>query len=237
MTVSKWVRKHVRLSPTPKGTAMSNRGTPYEVNPGQLATIISRIVVALPKALELSHLDAKTVLELTNDGQGLSRSLGDMLARMAEPPTELTVHRLPRTGHPTLNWPVVFFDTYNATLLKVDPAHIKLRGLEGGEVCLTGHQMRDKLLQEGFVLLDSAVMDALMTCPSLIPKEMKLRYIAGTRRIFFDGVSVRDPGGAERSFFIQFHPTRNVWEEDAFPLENKRNGGDYVAVMTMKTVT
>ncbi len=215
-----------------EGTAMRSRGTPDEVTPGQLATIASRFMLALPKALELSGLEAKRVLEQTLSGQELSSALSSLLRSLAEP-LELPVHRETR-GRPTVNCPLVFFDERNCRLRSIDPALIQFKGIKSSEVSLTGLQMRQRLLNEGFLLLDCAVMDALRTYPKRIPEEMKVRHGVASRRIFFDGASVKDSGGNERSFFIQFRPSGNAWEEDDFPLENMREGRDYVAAMKLE---
>lgn len=51
---------------------------------GQLATVISRIIVALPKALQLSNVDAKTVLECTKDGERMTITLVDFFQKIAK---------------------------------------------------------------------------------------------------------------------------------------------------------
>ena len=131
---------------------MSNRGTPSEVTPGQLATITSRFTLALPKALELSGLETKKVLDLTSSGYELSLVLSGLLRNLAEP-LELPVHRSTQ-GYPTVNWPLVFSDERNFEIRKIDPALIQLRGVGSDGVSLTGLQMQQKLLDEGFILLD-----------------------------------------------------------------------------------
>ncbi len=56
---------------------MSNHGTPYVCTNGQLATVISRLTVALPQALEASGLDIKTILKYTNEGEKLSLAIAE----------------------------------------------------------------------------------------------------------------------------------------------------------------
>lgn len=205
---------------------MSNRGTTYEANLGQLATIASRFILALPRALELSRLDVKSILDLTYSGDQLASTMGEMLGTLANP-LELPIHRSPR-GNPFVNWPIAYVDERNFILRKLNPAWIELK--ECGE-SVNGYQVREQLLKENNTLVDCAVMDTLMAYPTRIPSNMFLRYRCGTRRIFFDGATVTDLHGTERSFFMQYHPGREKWTEDDFPLNRVRGRGDFTAVL------
>jgi hypothetical protein len=56
---------------------MNNRGTPSEVSSGQLATVMSRLAIALPRAIEQSELDIKTILQASGQGVKLSQALAE----------------------------------------------------------------------------------------------------------------------------------------------------------------
>lgn len=56
-----------------------NHGTPYQCTAGQIATVSSRAVLALPKALELAGIDIKKVINFTGMGEQLSHALAEAL--------------------------------------------------------------------------------------------------------------------------------------------------------------
>ncbi len=210
---------------------MSNRGTANDVSISQFATVASSVGLALPKALQLCGLDIKSVIDLTNKGEDLSFALGQMFKNLANP-IELEVHRCDN-GFPRIKeGGLIKFDQNNSKIRTIYPSKILLRTYsQPNQPKTNGFETRERLLTERLVLLDSAVMEALLLRPEQIPAEMSLPFGVGTRRIFFDGATFQDSGGQERSFFMRYSPSRDRWTADDFPLANIRNEGDFVAVL------
>ena len=206
---------------------MAKHGPPDEVTPGRLARLSSNFTLALPKALELSEFDIKDVISLTGEGEKLSRAMVKIWKELAKPPVELplAVRKQNVDGRPIVNT-----DERVLALKTIHPDRIILKAVDR---FLSGHEVRAQLLKQDVILLDHAVMDSLMANPKHIPEEMSERYGAGTVKVFFDGVTIRDTYSAERSFFMSYHPTRDRWESDDCLLDRRRGPGDYVAVLPL----
>lgn len=223
-----------------EGTAMRNRGTADEVSPGQFATISSRITLALPEALKFSGLDTKSIIKFTDEGERLSHALAEAFNVLYNGNAVTVPHRFRELNidrstpvESSISWPV--YRKYDCSLQvrSVTPARIKLYPCwQTEQVPLTGDQIRDRITaNKGFIPLDVVVMRKLLSNPLGIPREWGERSQHGTYRIFFDGVTVYSAHGSEHTYFMRYHPSRNAWEPDDYPLENFRVEGDYTAVL------
>ena len=198
---------------------MSNRGTPQEVNSGQMARIVSNLTLALPGAIERSGASPVEVLEATAAGERLSILIGKMLKKLTYPkllPVENGARFVPR------GWKVERYDERNRGIKQIDPKQIVLRPVG---TPMTGYECIEKASPDQ-VLLDLGVRAALLKYPLRIPHKMASRLSGvGMSRVFFDGLTA-----SGRSFFLYYHPSREAWEEDDFPLERVRHSEDFVAV-------
>ncbi|MFI5260484.1 MAG: hypothetical protein ACHQU0_01675 [Candidatus Paceibacteria bacterium] len=172
---------------------MENHGTPYPCTIGQLATISANVTVALPRAMRLSGLDAKTILKYTDEeGERLSMALAEAFKMLynGHASTVALPHIIDCDSALFVpdGWKVEEHDeggqlTFDASKIELyfSVAQDQTKGSIGG------NELRKELADKP--VLNANVLDYLLANPHLIPKEWK------GKSIFFWGTIYRDSDG------------------------------------------
>lgn len=154
---------------------------------GQLATVISRIIIALPKALQLSNVDAKTVLECTKDGERMTITLVDFFQKIAKN------HKTGKSPEYSIDcdadplvpdgWSVE--NHQKGGQLKWDPASIELYFSSAQETCgIRGVNLLEELKDKP--MMNANVIEFLIANPHLLPEEWKDKFVYFWGTIYWD---------------------------------------------------
>jgi hypothetical protein len=201
-----WVNKHVRLNPPLKGTAMSNRGTPSEVSPGQLATVMSRLAIALPRAIEQSELDIKAILQVSGQGVKLAQALAEAFKMVHNGhanlvnPSERHILSIDRTNTEVTfgfyrDRKILEVDERSLRLTEIDLTKVKLLNvLKDGESTISGEERMRRIKATGHIRLDTWILQTILKHPECIPESWRQR-----KYITFDGTIFWFPGHHEGS--------------------------------------
>lgn len=169
---------------------MENHGTPSSCTNGQFATISGRLTIALPRALQLSGLDVKSVLRHTDEGERLSLALAEALKMLynGNAATVVTSHIIDCDADPYVRdgWKVE--EHQKGGQFKFDASQINLYlSAAQKKGSIEGNRLRKELADKP--ALNANVLDYLLANPHLIPEDWKGKYV------FFWGTVYRRRGG------------------------------------------
>lgn len=231
------------LSLTLKGTTMSNRGTPSEVSPGQLATVMSRLAVALPRAIEQSKLDIKSILQASGQGVKLSQALAEAFKMIHDGHTKVVTQNerhiisIDRTKmEVTLGFyrdrKILELDERSLRLTEIDLTKVKLLNvLKKGEREISGEERLRRIKETGHIRLDTWILQAILKNPECIPANWDQR-----RCITFDGTIFWFPGhykgtGSESEMVLWLHMGDNGWTDHESALRRTRFQDTYLSAV------
>ncbi len=222
---------------------MSNRGTPSEVSPGQLATVMSRLVAALPRAIEHSELDIKSILQASGQGAKMSRAIAEAFKMIHDghanvvDPNERHIISIDRTSMEVTfgfyrDRKILEVDERSLRLTEIDLTKVKLLNvLKRGEDTISGEERMRRIKATGHIRLDTWVLQAILKRPKCIPESWNQR-----RYITFDGTTFWFPGhhegsGSESEMVLWLHKGDEGWTYHESALRRTKFQDCYLAAV------
>lgn len=209
---------------------MKPHGTPSEVSPGQLATVISRVVTALPGAIKHSELDIKSILQAVGQGAKLSlalaeafRMINDGSAKVANL-DERHIISIDRTtsgtslgSHQVIETEI---DERSLRLTEIDLSKvILLNVLRDGEREIDGEERMRRIKATGHIRLDAFIMRDILKDPKCIPASWE-KYC-----VTFDGTIF------ESSVLWWLRGKYGEWSSCVSCLDERRYSSKYLAAV------
>jgi hypothetical protein len=158
---------------------MKNHGTPYPCTIGQFATISKNLTVALPRAMQLSGLDVKTILKYTDEeGERLSLALAEAIkllynGHVATLPSYDVIDCDASPFVPS-GWKADEHHAGGQLKFAASPINLYLSATQkkGG---IEGNKLRKELASKP--VLNANVLDYLLAHTELIPEDWKGKYV------------------------------------------------------------